>query len=119
MSKSKSKYQHLSQMLITVNGTSFQSCGETTTLNLVNYLLLDPVNDLFHVPDNANTNLVQFYEKYNTIKHMIANKQDTLELWGKLISNVKGVQYNRDTNVEILPSVEHIVNLLIYLLLKQ
>ena len=63
------------------NPISYTDCGETTLLNLFNYLLLKK-DGSFDLSDSGSWDikLKEFYEKYNTMDKMIDTIKDILKL---------------------------------------
>ncbi|VBB17872.1 hypothetical protein YASMINEVIRUS_335 [Yasminevirus sp. GU-2018] len=98
---------------IVVDGVSFPSCGETATLNLMNYVLMQKESDVFGVPQNASVALKQFYIKYPDLTTMLAKERQVVSDWAKLISNQRGVSYNKGT-CELIPTDQNVFKLYSY-----
>jgi hypothetical protein len=71
---------------------TFSSCGETATMNLMNYILIRE-NGMFYIPDNASSIIVEFYKKFPSIDNIILNQSESTMFWAKLIANQRDVMY--------------------------
>jgi hypothetical protein len=115
----KNNYQLINEFDVEIKLSNkvytFHTCGESATLNLLNYLLLDD-NGIFIIPKNAIQKIKDFYKKYPNIKkmHSRGGKQ-VIEDWTLLISNIKNINYIKD-NIELVPNIKNIFELFNYLI---
>jgi hypothetical protein len=94
----------------------FPSCGETTTLNLINYILLNANDNVFSQPVKGNKKVKAFYGKYPTINNMEHAGKRAVEEWGEVVSGYHGVTYSDpEHQYELKPLVDSIVILLSHL----
>jgi hypothetical protein len=95
---------------IKVGDQSFHSCGETLTLNLMNYILLDTKSDVFKIPTLASQSIKDFYSKRKTMKDMFIDEKMSVNDWAVLIAGHNKVLYNR-SKCELIPSAINILTL--------
>ena len=97
--KNKNDVIKLKQYIIKVGSEHFNSCGETSLLNLLVYILFDNKNDIFE------KNIKLFHEKFpenklkdifnwNKLKDKTENQltlyfNDNIELFGNIIANIE------------------------------
>lgn len=105
-------FRLLNEFNISIKNISFHSCGETMTLNLMNYLLLSNVkSDLFDLSNlNASQELVDFYTKYPSMTKMIQNEKQAVSDWAVLISNFPDISYKSGSH-ELIPTHSNVYNL--------
>lgn len=67
---------------------SFNTCGETTILNLLNYYFIKE-NGTFNIKDTYSTELKDFYKKYDTMTKQLENQEATNKDWLNVVSNLR------------------------------
>jgi hypothetical protein len=76
---------------------SFNTCGETTIMNLINYVLIHE-NGNFVVPNNASEKLKEFYRSFPSINSIENNYKEALYLWSIMVANIKDIEYAKEGN---------------------
>ena len=94
----------------------YHSCGETATLNFLNYLFVgDDKDGKFKVPVNVSSKLKKFYDDYPTMKKMKEQEREVIEKWSKLIGKISDITYHKNV-FEIKPNAENVLKLYNHLL---
>ena len=104
----KAKYGLVKQYTdIIFDKYKFASCGESTTLNFVNYILLK--DNKFVVPDFASEKVKNFYNNYPTMDSITNIKAVTD--WADVIANHHNVSYAQNI-CELAPSFDSVTALM-------
>ena len=116
------------QSVITYNKIIYSDCGEITFFNLFNYLLLTYDNkfDLTKLPPDSD--IYNFYKKYNTFKELSEqfrkdgeyyNEKSIKEEFYRNITDHTDISYAKGGICEIKPSVNTIIKLFNIILNKK
>ena len=113
-SETKIEFTLLPEFVLVFDKHKFNSCGETMTLNLMNYILLK--DNEFVVPEDAHPDLLKFYAKYPDMKIMRGKMEEVTNDWAELISNKNpNVKYVEPKyNCELIPTGENVFALYRY-----
>ncbi len=71
-------FKIIKESTVTFEGQTFTTCGETTLLNIMNYILLTPEGK-FNLTKTKikNENVINFYSKYKTINNLLLDYNTT------------------------------------------
>lgn len=103
-------YKRVREYSTKVGKDVFNSCGESMTLNFMNYILLDPITGLFKIPHTTSNKLREYYSTRRTISDVMNMEKNSVTEWAVLISNINNIEYNR-YNCELIPSATNVLKL--------
>jgi len=117
-SMSKPSYRRVKEYSDTrVGNETFPGCGETLTLNVMNYILLDPDTGKFVLPPNSSKKLIEYYSKRQTIDDVLKSERQSVDDWATLISKRPKIKYNNKKHeCELIPSAENVLCLFLSLI---
>jgi hypothetical protein len=105
-------FQYITTSFVKKNGRmyNFATCGETTLLNLMNYLLIKESNpiDIDKHP-KFSPELKAFYRKYNTLDKQAVNEEATIQDWFSVVSNLDDDSIYDRFDGDIIPNLKNMI----------
>jgi hypothetical protein len=112
---SKSKFEQITDNTVHVDSYQYPNCGESTIMNILNYLLIKEDGGFKIIDTCMSDELILFYKKYPNMDTMIRQRYKVSNDFALLLSERShmryGIIYYKD-KCEIAPNIENVIKIL-------